>query len=154
MRGRPRFRLLCLRASASCGAQHTLQAHVLRDDKTVWDIMAEDETYTVVVGLEFERHNPYSPWRTCVYTTTTTHPTSTHSAAHGWLRCLWPKGHGLVRGACCVLCDASVCWCFGAHSLPRETAKGAQVYVCVCGGGVIKSSLPTCIPSRGRMQVP
>jgi len=39
-------------------------AHVLRDDKTVWDIMAEDETYTVVVGLEFERHNPYSPWRT------------------------------------------------------------------------------------------
>eukprot|EP00729_Bicosta_minor_P018010 gene18010-29569_t len=38
-------------------------AHVLRDDKYVWDKLAEDQTWVVVMGLEWERSNPYSPWK-------------------------------------------------------------------------------------------
>lgn len=37
-------------------------AHVLREDPVVHGLIQEDQTWAVVIGLEYERHNPYSQW--------------------------------------------------------------------------------------------
>eukprot|EP00040_Diaphanoeca_grandis_P019155 m.100937 g.100937 ORF g.100937 m.100937 type:complete len:474 (+) comp27290_c0_seq1:97-1518(+) len=42
-------------------------AHVLREDEIVKELINEDETWSVVIGLEYERHNPYSPWKEYIH---------------------------------------------------------------------------------------
>lgn len=38
-------------------------AHVLREDAVASDMIANDQSWAVIIGMEFERYNPYSFWK-------------------------------------------------------------------------------------------
>jgi len=58
-----------IKIPAECWLSHrsilraSTAAHVLREDPVVKALIEEDETWSVVIGMEYERHNEYSPWK-------------------------------------------------------------------------------------------